>query len=474
MVNEFTRKKKTINLAPFSVKYIEYFKRSKTSRINVLEGSVRSGKTILNIMAFTSYMDSHPYGGNFVVSAISAGTAWEIVAECRGNSSIDGKYGAEKGFGLYYLLGGRVRKTKIKGSDALQFTNKKGKNCSIMFVGAGKHGATEMIRGITVSGWLATELPNHICDETEDFISFMFGRMLAGDPRHTKAFWDLNPTYATHRIYQLYLDRYSDPTSTNFLGTNYNYLHCTLVDNSSLTAEQIAETIKLYPDENSVEYKRDILGQRCSASGVIFTSFANNPNQYIINDFRGFIGEITPQFTSIGIDFGGNGSATTFVATLIYNNFKGVFIFADKKMDMRGGEKNTRDFDKELMEFVELVSLTAPAPIKSIYADCADVVMVNEVRLVINQMGLPVKPMVNNSYKGNIIDRIQAKQKLMSMGRWHVLHTCENVINSTASQLWNYKPGHEDERLDDGTCDVDTADAEEYSWSAFMGRLLRT
>ena len=57
----------TIRLAPFSPKYVEYFNRSKTARINVLEGAIRSGKTILNICAFTNYLENHKHGGNFII-----------------------------------------------------------------------------------------------------------------------------------------------------------------------------------------------------------------------------------------------------------------------------------------------------------------------------------------------------------------------------------------------------------------------
>ena len=43
---------------------------------------------------------------------------------------------------------------------------------------------------------------------------------------------------------------------------------------------------------------------------------------------------------------------------------------------------------------------------------------------------------------------------------------CENVIKSTATQLWD--PQNPDRRLDNGTCDIDTADAEEYAWERFI------
>jgi hypothetical protein len=57
---------------------------------------------------------------------------------------------------------------------------------------------------------------------------------------------------------------------------------------------------------------------------------------------------------------------------------------------------------------------------------------------------------------------------LMVQGRFWVLDICKNVIGSLSEQIWDPKIPDRDERLDDGTCDIDTADALEYSFSKFI------
>jgi hypothetical protein len=60
----------------------------------------------------------------------------------------------------------------------------------------------------------------------------------------------------------------------------------------------------------------------------------------------------------------------------------------------------------------------------------------------------------------------------MAQGRFFVLTSCRNVIGSLSEQIWNPKITDKDERLDDGTCDIDTADALEYSFSKFIKPLI--
>lgn len=462
----------TIRLAPFSDKYKQYFERSKTARINVLEGAIRSGKTILNICAFSNYIDNHRSGGNFIASGISAGTAWEILAEGRGHSSANGEYGAPQGFGLLYMFAGRCRKTKIKNSDALVIKNSRGKLCRIMFVGAKNNGCFEPIRGLSIAGWIATELENHSTREGNDFIGFMFGRLL-GAP-DGKMFFDLNPSYPTNKMYTSYLDYYGRVDSAGYLGDEYNYLKCGIFDNAAFTKEQVEATLRLYQDKNSVMYKRDILGERACSSGLIFTGFASEQNKWVVSDLKTFASAITPQFISVGVDFGGCGSNTTFVATLVYNNYGGLLVVADDKIDMSSGLSDVDEFRSRLKDFIVFVNalMKGIAEVRYIFGDNADTVMVNEIRKVVRVLNLANQIRVQGCFKATIKERIKAKGALMSSNAWRVYRQASNVINSTATQVWNSDDGHEDERLDDGSVDIDTADAEEYSWSTFLKKLI--
>ena len=145
----------------------------------------------------------------------------------------------------------------------------------------------------------------------------------------------------------------------------------------------------------------------------------------------------------------------------------------DAKLVMKGGEKDAEDFHKACKEFIQgLLSFTT-IPVRYCWGDCADPVMINEVRNVIKELNKVGIIRVLDSKKWTIKKRIDTKKLLIAKKHWNVLSSCENVINSTSTQVWNSKEGHEDERLDDGTADIDTADAEEYSWSGFMEKLIK-
>ena len=455
--------KKSIRLAPFKPQYVEYIKKSDTSFINVLEGAIRSGKTIVNLIAFSRYLDQHKSGGIFVASSTTSGLAWEILAECRGHNSLDGKYGAEQGFGLLYLFGGRCRRTKIKGSPALEIINKQKQKCSIVFVGAKNKGCVEAIRGLSIAGWIGTELENHSTEEGDDFVGFMFGRMMGASDG--KCFLDLNPSYPSNKMYTEYLDKFEKNEEIS-----YNYLKCGIFDNSAFTREQVEQILALYTDKASVMYKRDILGERAAASGCIFGMFAMDKDKWLIKDLDNLP---KSAFISLGIDFGGNGSNTAFVATIISRDYKYVMPLLDDEIDMSNQENATVGvYRTRLEEFINKVkSLNTNIPILYAYCDSADTVMVNETVLLLRKISSQTR--VHGCSKRTIKERIKLKSALISTMHWKVYHLCTYIIKSTSEQVWNSKEGHQDERLDDGSCDIDIADAEEYSWSAFYDKLNR-
>ena len=60
----------------------------------------------------------------------------------------------------------------------------------------------------------------------------------------------------------------------------------------------------------------------------------------------------------------------------------------------------------------------------------------------------------------------------MAQGRFHLMRRCLYVRKALENAVWDDK--HADTRLDDGTTDIDTIDAMEYSIEPFMTQLLQT
>ena len=83
---------------------------------------------------------------------------------------------------------------------------------------------------------------------------------------------------------------------------------------------------------------------------------------------------------------------------------------------------------------------------------------------------LPVK--VVDCSKGLINDRIFLSSTLMAQRRFFILRKNTIITKAFQDALWNSKS--QDERLDDGTTDIDSLDAFEYSVNSFYENLINS
>lgn len=237
-------KTKTIR-ANFSEKHKEYIKKAVESTLSVAEGSVRAGKTVDNVFAFAYLIDSGVPDRFHLATGSTAANAKLNIGDCNG-------------MGLEHLFRGRCRWTKFKGNDALTIRSSAGRESVVIFAGAGMADSFKKIRGNSYGMWIATEINLH----HENTIKEAFNRQLAAKVR--KVFWDLNPTSPGDWIYKEYIDRFPES-----YGAAYNYGHFTIRDNAAVSPERLEEIEAQY-DHNSVWYRRDILGERCNAEGLIY------------------------------------------------------------------------------------------------------------------------------------------------------------------------------------------------------------
>lgn len=231
----------------FGEKHQNYINRAKTATISVAEGAVRAGKTIDNIAAFAWFIQN--------------GTP-DRIHLATGSTAANAKLniGDANGFGLEHIFRGRCRWTKYRGNEALAIKSK-GREYIVIFAGGGKADSYKKIRGNSYGMWIATEINLH----HENTIKEAFNRQLAARVR--RIFWDLNPGNPGAWIYTSYIDCFEDQ-----FGSGYNYEHFTIRDNLTISTQRLAEIERQY-DPTSVWYKRDILGQRCPAEGIIYPMF---------------------------------------------------------------------------------------------------------------------------------------------------------------------------------------------------------
>ena len=92
--------------------------------------------------------------------------------------------------------------------------------------------------------------------------------------------------------------------------------------------------------------------------------------------------------------------------------------------------------------------------------------MVLPVKL--QQKNIPLK--IDDCVKGRIVDRIELDCQLFGQGKRFILRKCKGLIEAYTEALWSDKG--EDERLDDGSTDIDSLDANEYSYFNFYDKLV--
>lgn len=246
------KKTQTINWAPFSQKHKDYINNALLNKMNVAEGAIRSGKTIDHCIIAAMYLET-------CVDKIHLATGATI-----GNAKLN--IGVCNGFGLENLFRGRCKWGKYRDNEALYINTQTGQKV-VIFTGAGKADSYKRILGNSYGLWIATEINEHFDsdDSRTSFIKVAFGRQVAAV--QPLVLWDLNPCNPTHRIYVDYIDKYK----TDYVG-GYQYEHFTIADNLSISPQRFAEIESQYV-KGSVWYRRDILGERCIAEGLIYPMF---------------------------------------------------------------------------------------------------------------------------------------------------------------------------------------------------------
>ena len=79
---------------------------------------------------------------------------------------------------------------------------------------------------------------------------------------------------------------------------------------------------------------------------------------------------------------------------------------------------------------------------------------------------------VTNAAKCKITDRIFIMTTLSATGRVFFTPDCESVLGAISMAVWNPKK-MELERLDDGTSDIDSLDAMEYSFEKRIKKFIK-
>ncbi len=445
------RKRKTIDFR-FSDKHKQYIRQCRVCSINVAEGAVRAGKTIANVFAFAQELKTSPDRLHLATGS-TVGNAKLNIGDCNG-------------YGLEHIFRGQCHWGRYLENEALFIKGEAtgGRSRIVIFAGAGKADSYKKIRGNSYGMWIATEINLH----HDNSIKEANNRLLAS--RHLKIFWDLNPDNPKAQIYTEYIDSWQEKADAGNMSEGYNYLHCTLYDNITITPERLKAIEQRY-EVDSIWYLRDIKGQRVIAEGLIYRRFADDTasKQYTfaIHEKPKDLMEI-----NVGVDFGGSNSGHAFTATGITRGYNLVVVLASERIDCKKQEIDPEMLAGMFLNFCQRI-LSAYGYITAVYADNAEQTLIAGLRSASRKNGLSWLR-IENALKTEINDRINATAILMAQGRFrYVYGQCTNLVSALCTAVWNPKNEVKNERLDDGTSDIDSLDSFEYTFERRISQLIR-
>lgn len=211
---------------------IDKWREGKLKRLNILEGSVRSGKTYISLVLWAFWAKSMPEDGNYLMVGKTLTSlrrnCLDLLQELIGTNNFTYSLSKKEGrlFGrLVYLEG--VNDARAEGK----------------------------IRGMTLTGAYCDELTLF----TEDFFSMLLSRL---SKKGAKLFGTTNPDNPHHWIKENYIDRQDE--------LNMMVMQFLIEDNDFLDPEYVENLKKEY---TGVFYDRFILGLWVIAEGIVYPNF---------------------------------------------------------------------------------------------------------------------------------------------------------------------------------------------------------
>lgn len=261
-----------------------------------------------------------------------------------------------------------------------------------------------------------------------------------------------NPEDTTHFVYDFFYNKFD--AETKYV-QNYQ-----LFDNPFLAPEVVKALCKEYA--GTIYYDRYILGKWVRAEGIIYRLLADNPNAYIIDEIPKLM-QIT-----IGVDFGGNKSKHSFVATGFTYGFEKVIILESERIETN---LTPTQLEERYIAFVNRIKNKYNTFIYASYLDSAEQVLIRGIREACIKNNVVIEN--KNALKTEINGRIRLIIRLLGAGRIYWTKNSMSSLNAFKTAVWDDK-AKTDTRLDDGTIDIDSIDSTEYSIEPFTKQLLRS
>lgn len=354
----------------------------KDARINILEGSVRSGKTIAMLAKWLRYISEGPKG-LLVITGVSKDTIYDNVLRDMFDTlkESDYKYNRQTG--------------------DLRIFDK-----NIKVIGAKDEGSEKYLRGKTLAG--------SYCDELslmpEKFFKQLLNRLSV---KGAKLYGTTNPDSPYHYLYKEYI---SDKEKID--SGMVKVYHFMLDDNPSLDDEYKTFVRNAY---KGFWYLRMIEGKWVIAEGSIYDMWDEKLNTFTDEDVHPGLKSISQRY--ISIDFG---SVNPTVFLDIYDDGENIWVFNEYYHDRK------EDRAKEVSEYVEdlIKFIDGKNPRMVIVDPSAEV-----LKISIKRKGIRIKDADNAVLEGiRVVSTLMGNRKL----RVH-RKNCPKLLEEVGGYVWDEK-----------------------------------
>lgn len=386
------------------------FLKDDLRRINLLYGSVRSGKTWISLLKWAIWVGQQAQDKQFLMVG-------KTITTLKRNCLVL----------LEELIGDNITYS-ISQKKAVIFGR------TVWLEGANDERSESKIRGMTLMGVYVDELTQI----PQDFYLMALSRL---SEKGAVFLATTNPDHPKHYVKTEIIDNdLLDKQVIKFL-----------IDDNIFLDETYKENLK--KEYSGVFYQRFILGEFVRAEGIIFPEFANNPKRWIVK-----ADDLPKTFrrVEVGFDIGGNGSA--YAMTCTGQGYDGIQ-YRLKAEKRQADEMTMDDIESFVNEFC--------GECEEKYNVRIDMINCDHIDVIVNTINDNTKYRAGLCYKPPLEDRVFLYSKLFASGKIKLVDgMCEDLIDEMQNLVFD-KKSDRPIPLDDGSMQIDTYDSACYSESSY-------
>ena len=377
------------------------WQKNQLKRINILEGSVSSGKTWISLVLWAFWVHEMPDAPDYLY-LMSARSLTTLKRNCL--------------LLLQSLVGESNFRFSMSAKEGWLFGR------HILLEGANDAQAEAKIRGVTLQGAYVDE----ITKLPEDFFTMLLSRLRKPG---AKLIGTTNPDYPGHWLKTEYIDRANE---LNLLDVRF-----TLDDNTTLPDDYV-DNIKL--EYTGVFYDRFILGLWVLAEGLIYPMYQDALVDDVPRDADGK--PITPTDMCISMDYG---TMNAFAALLWYK-VNGIW-YAVKGYYYSGRDTGVQKTDNEYLMDIERRFADEIDGIKKAVSGGG---LVKKMEVIIDPSAASFIALLKKSHwakvrkaENDVLNGIRETASAMNMGKVKILKSLTDLVNELGGYVWDDNEGEE-------------------------------